>query len=367
MIDDSLQLSMQQFTLAVDAAPTGMILVDGQGRIAMVNRYAARLFGYAREELIGRPIEELVPGRFRAGHPGLRAAYQRQPGFRAMGAGRDLYGLRRDGSEVPVEIGLNPIHTASGDFVLSSVVDISERKRAEGEREQLLSQLRTLNVELEERVRVRTAELAATLREREVLLQEIHHRVKNNLQVISSLINMQTRQLPDEASRAALEECRGRVLAIALIHELLYQSIDFARVPFRNYVATLAHNVFHATGTSGSRVTLELAIDPVSLAVDQAIPCGLILNELITNALKHGFPAERRGRIRVGLRRGHDGRVALSVEDDGVGLPIGFDLACASTLGMQLVRTLAEQLEANVDIGRESGTTIVVRFPIDAP
>jgi len=356
----------EQFRLAIEAAPTGMLMMDRMGRIVLVNAQVEKLFGYPREELLGQRIEMLVPERFRSRHPDFRQAFFGDPKARAMGGGRELHGLRKDSSEVPVEIGLNPLQTPEGDFVLGSVVDITERRRAEGERESLLGQLRSLNSELEERVRDRTAKLSATLTEREVLLQEIHHRVKNNLQVISSLINMQVRQLQDTSSRDALQECQTRVQAIALIHEKLYQSKDYARVPFSEYAKSLAANVLSATGVSPSAIILDLATEDLSLAVDKAIPCGLILNELITNAVKHAFPDDRSGTIRVELRKAADREIVLAVGDNGIGMSAAFDLKSSSSLGLSLVYTLVEQLEGRVEIFRDRGTTFQVSFPMGA-
>jgi len=358
--------SVEQFRLAIEAAPTGMLMMNHEGVIVLVNVQVEKLFGYPREELLGQRIEMLVPERFRARHPDFRKAFFGDPKARAMGGGRELYGLRKDGSEVPIEIGLNPLQTPEGNFVLSSVVDITERKRADHERENLLGQLRTLNADLELRVTERTAELSATLREREVLLQEIHHRVKNNLQVISSLINMQVRQLEDSPSRGALEECQTRVQAIALIHEKLYQSQDYSRVPFSDYARSLVGNVFSATGVSPNTIALKLAMEDLSLGVDKAIPCGLILNELITNALKHAFPKSRLGTLRVELRRDGEHGVLLAVSDDGVGMPDKFDLKDSPSLGLSLVYTLVEQLEGQVEIIREAGTTFRVCFPMES-
>lgn len=485
---------MEQLRLAIEAAPTSMLMVDRQGTIVVVNAQVEQLFGYARDVLVGRPVEMLVPARFRGAHSVLRDGFFRHPQFRAMGGGRDLYGLHRDGSEVPIEIGLNPIHTETGDFVLSSIVDVSdrkraqkalresearlrlaqhvagigtfewnietgmntwtpemeamhgvptgsfagsleawqrlvhpddrakiaayaghileggaaegeaewrvvwpdgtvrwlashwkvfnspagkplhvtginidltERKRAEQERERLVTQLGALNAELEERVRGRTAQLTTALKERDVLLQEVHHRVKNNLQVISSLINMQIRKLVDRASRSGLEECRARVEAIALIHEKLYQSRDYARVPFSDYARSLAGNIFHASGVSPANITLGLDVEPTMLPVDKAIPCGLILNELITNALKHAFPGGRNGSIHVELRQAPGGAVMLVVSDDGIGLAHDVDPRSSTTLGMQLVSTLVEQLDGEIEVVRRDGMAFHVTFPVD--
>jgi PAS domain S-box-containing protein len=355
-------LETEQFRLALEAAPTGMLMVDRAGRISLVNAQAERMFGYSRQELIGQSVDMLVPERFRASHPGHRTRFLHEPTARLMGQGRDLYGLRKDGTEFAVEVGLNPLQSPEGDFVLCSAADITERKRSEQEREQLVAQLHALNVELEERVRSRTTQLLGALKEREILLQEVHHRVKNNLQVITSLINMQLRKLEPSTSRDALEECQMRVHAIALIHEKLYQARDYSKVPFMEYARSLATSIFRTAGISPSSVTLELAIEDVSLAVDKAIPCGLVLNELITNALKHGFPDGRAGTVRVELTQQGEGYVRLAVADDGVGLPDGYEVAKAESLGLQLVCTLAEQLDAPLVVSGEGGAVFQLTF-----
>jgi two-component sensor histidine kinase len=205
-------------------------------------------------------------------------------------------------------------------------------------------------------------EVGASLREKEILLQEVHHRVKNNLQVISSLISLQLRPIRDQVSREALQACQARVQAISLIHTMLYQSKDYANVPFSEYARTLAGNILNTVGTVPGQVVLDLAIGDVALPVDKAIPCGLILNELITNSLKHGFPEGRRGTIRVELRKTDRNQLHLSVADNGVGMPPGINIRQTQSLGMHLVCALAEQLAAELTVAGEQGTSFKFTF-----
>jgi len=231
--------------------------------------------------------------------------------------------------------------------------DVTAQKEAQQEHERLNEQLRA-----------QSAHLQTSLREREVLLQEIHHRVKNNLQVISSLINMQIRKLEAGDNRDALEECRARVQAIALIHEKLYQSQDFSRIPFSEYAKSLASSVFQANRATSANVRLDLAIDELALPVDQAIPCGLILNELIGNALKHGFADGRTGTVKVRFERLPAGDLCLSVSNDGVELPDGFQSEASPSLGLNLVSTLSGQLGGRIEVSRRPGTSFRLKFAL---
>jgi PAS domain S-box-containing protein len=316
-----------------------MVMVGASGQIEMVNAQAELLFGYTRADLLGRSVELLVPARFRSDHPELRRSFYASPQSRPMGAGRDLYALRKDGSEFPVEIGLNPIETDEGMKVLSAIVDISDRKQKE------------------ERIH-------AALREKDILLGEIHHRVKNNLQVVHSLLDLQSSRISDPAAVGMLRESRNRVRSMALIHQILYQSKDFARVDFRNFLDALVPTLVSSYGTAPERITVAVTAAEVLLPIDTAIPCGLVVNELITNALKHAFPEGREGRIGVELAKPAEDQVLLAVGDDGVGIPDEFDPMQAATLGLQLVVLLSEQLGATLTMQRAKPTRIELRFPL---
>lgn len=205
--------------------------------------------------------------------------------------------------------------------------------------------------------------MRASLKEKETLLKEIHHRVKNNLQVIASLLNLQAAHVPDAIAYEMFQESQNRVRSIALFHEKLYQSRDLVRIDVADYLRDLVSSL---TGTFGPRAAqVEIAVEAENVLVDveSAVPCGLIANELITNALKHAFGGGRRGRVVVSFRVGADGECVLGVEDDGVGLPATIDLPSVQSLGLQIVGTLAEQIGGTVGVERTGGTRFRVRFP----
>lgn len=327
------------FRQIVEAAPNAMVMVNMAGRVEMVNAQAERMFGYTRNEILGQSIEMLVPERFRGRHSGLRASLFDNPRTLPMAAGRDFYAVRKDGSEFPVEIGLNPIETEDGPMVLSAIVDISHRK------------------EEEERIRI-------ALKEKDILLGEIHHRVKNNLQIIYSLLDLQSARITDPAALSLLRDSQNRVHSMALIHQTLYGSRDFARVDFALFIDTLLPALIRSYGIDANRISVHVDVEPVRLPIDVAVPCGLVVNELITNVFKHAFRDRDRGEIRVALTRQLGNEALLSVSDDGVGLPDHVDTAQTDTLGLQLVELLAGQIDGTVSIHRSDPTRFSLRFPI---
>jgi PAS domain S-box-containing protein len=224
-----------------------------------------------------------------------------------------------------------------------------------------------LSQELELRVDERTSELRQSLAETSTLLKEVHHRVKNNLQVVCSLLTMQIDCSPDRFSEP-LRDAHSRVLAMSLIHEQIYQSDTLADLNFGDYVMQLVERLFGAYCVDSSRIRLDLSAEAIQLTVDHAIPCGLILNELLSNSLKHAFGDGREGVIRVHLRRTVKGSgaeyVELEVGDNGIGLPADFQLKDSKSLGLQVVHTLIRQLRADLVISRDGGTTFVFSWKL---
>jgi PAS domain S-box-containing protein len=209
-------------------------------------------------------------------------------------------------------------------------------------------------------------EIKAALAEKEVLLKEIHHRVKNNMQVISSLASFQAREVRDAAARAALQDVTHRVRSMAMVHEKLYESPELARIEFGEYARSLLDYLWRAHGSAAAGIRLDLDVQPVRLPVDKAVPCGLLLNELVANALKHAFDGRDDGRVTVQLRGGPDGRVCLCVGDDGAGMPPGLDWRKGGSLGLRLVDMLARQLRADVEVTSRSGTEFTIHFAVKA-
>jgi two-component sensor histidine kinase len=207
------------------------------------------------------------------------------------------------------------------------------------------------------------AQLHASLQEKEALLKEVHHRVKNNLQIISSLLTLQADQVNDPGALELLRESRNRVRSMAQIHETLYRSADLSRADFAAYIESLGSQLFRSYAVDPGRVRWHAEVAPVSLDLDRAIPCGLILNELISNALKHAFPEGRSGEIVVRLYVTPEGMYTLVVSDNGVGLPEGRNARPTGSLGLQLVATLARQLRGRLELERHGGTTFRLTFP----
>jgi PAS domain S-box-containing protein len=205
--------------------------------------------------------------------------------------------------------------------------------------------------------------IKASILEKETLLKEIHHRVKNNLTVISSLLDLQSSCLQDENAREALQNSIERVKTMALIHTQLYQSPDLARINFGQFIRDLIGNIIQSYGRAESPVAINVDADEISLGIDASIPCGLILNELVANALKHAFPEGKEGEINIRMRS-EDKRVSLTVQDNGIGFPESLDVTKLKSLGLELVNLLVGQISGKMEMQVDGGTTWTITFPL---
>lgn len=323
----------------LDYANAPIIVWDPNFRINCYNRAFERLTGRRAAEVLGRELAFLFPPDHRvwALDHVLRAT-----------AGEHL-----EGAEIPIQ------HTDGSVRMLlwnSAVV------RNPGDQRVLatIAQGQDITERLEAEAALRTS-----LEEKTTLLKEVHHRVKNNLQVVMSLLNLQAARVTNPEVLATLQDTRQRVRSMALLHETLYRSDNLARVNLAVYVESLCAPLWRAQGRVSQRVRLDLRVADVSVGLEQAVPCGLLINELVSNALKHAFPDERAGRITVEICRGA-GDLRLTVADNGVGLSPQFDLRRADTLGLQLVFLLAGQLHGTVECQRNDGTAFHVTMPFSS-
>ncbi|MEN9997624.1 MAG: putative sensor histidine kinase pdtaS [Bacteroidota bacterium] len=237
-----------------------------------------------------------------------------------------------------IELFINPIVDIEGQVTEISLVghDITEKKLSE-------------------------KEIVESLKEKEVLLKEIHHRVKNNLQVISSILNLQSSFVKDEKTLEILDESRNRIRSMAIIHENLYRTTNFSSIDFTSYLQNLCTNLISSYHVYSGIVEFKDEMEKIDLVLDQAIPCGLLVNELITNSIKYAFPSKQEGQITVGLEE-KDETIYLRIEDNGIGLPKDFDMMKTDTLGLQLVSTLVEQLDGEIKVRNHQGTKYLITF-----
>jgi len=217
-------------------------------------------------------------------------------------------------------------------------------------------------IEAEKKRKLAEAQIQKDLKEKNVMLQEIHHRVKNNMQIISSLLSLQSQRVTDKKTLESFRICRDRIKAMALIHESLYESQDLAEVDFAGYVKKMAIHLFAAHRALSDRVNLKMDIDNIFLDINKAIPVGLIINELVSNALKHGFPGKKKGRVSIKMKAQDKDSYNLEITDTGVGLPKKYDWKNPTSLGIQLVIDLVKQIDGTLNIRRQKGTRVKIQF-----
>ena len=304
------------------------------GTILSWNSGAEQIYGYSSCEAKGRSISILVP-------PDLLQEEIRI--LEKIVVGEKVHyeteQIRKNSQRIHVSLSLSPINDGAGHVIGVARIarDITQRKRAE-------------------------AQLTASLREKEILLQEIHHRIKNNMQIISSLLNLQSHCIKDSHAREMFRKSQDRLKSMGLIHEMLCQSKEIAKIEYNGYVRNLLPIVCRSHGPASKAVKLEMEVDPIFLSLDIAVPVSLILNEMVSNSLKHAFKGRKTGRIQIHFKHSENGRLLLVVRDDGVGLPNGFSLDSTPSLGLRLVKILTDQLKGNLEFRDEGGTEFRVSF-----
>jgi PAS domain S-box-containing protein len=337
-----LEASHAKYFDLFDLAPIGYLTIGETGIVMEANLAAATLLGVERSRLINKPATRFIVKedqdiyhlhRRRLFETRARQACE----LRMTGKGRGLIWVHLEGST-----------GKGGDnapVCRATLSDITELKRAEGR-------------------------LKSLLKEKELLVKEVHHRVKNNFAIVSSLLSLQSQQIEDESIKNLFMKSRDRIKSMSLVHERLYQSQDLTHINLSDYIRTLADDLLRAYETDRGKPTLAVEADDVAVDVDRVIPCGLVLNELISNALKHGFLPEEAGnsRIEVRLRRIRGNTIELAVKDYGPGLPDDFKIEKTSSLGLKIVSLLVEdQLNGELKIEKNEGTQFRVRFNAGRP
>ncbi len=356
------------YAMTNGATEVAIIVTDPDGIITVFNPGAEQMLLYRADEVVGiatpvlfhtasecRDQSEILSREL--GRPIDGFEVFAEPALWGSPAEREWTYIRKDRSTIWVHLSTSAIRDAEGNLIgfIKVATDITARKVLERE-------LRDYNVLLEKRVEERTEKLQNALAEKTVLLKEVHHRVKNNLAVVASLLGMQAdASMNDDAIRPLLDSQR-RVHSMALIHEHLYGTRDLSRVVFDQYARTLVDELYTAFSTP-ERIKVSLRSEPIELAVNTAIPCGLILSEILSNAFKYAFPDQRPGEIIVAFARDASGCLILTVDDNGIGFPKDLDWSRGETLGLRIVQILSKQLGATLVLHNGSGTHFRLTLP----
>ena len=320
-----------ELTRTFDLTPD-MICVAGQdGYFKRLNPAWTTVLGYSIVELLSAPLMDFI-------HPDDRESTLREITKQSNGNNTDYFENRyrhKDGSYRVLAWQATPVDEKG--LLHAAARDITQQKIAE-------------------------EKIKESLHEKEVLLKEIHHRVKNNLAVISSLLNLQAEKFLDKEVKGAFKDSQMRIRSMALVHEHLYQASDLSNIDFAHYIRSLVNQISRSSFLPAHSIPIEVNAMDVNVDINLAIPCALIINELVTNAVKYAFPEDRSGSIEVQFLLG-DHMFTLSVSDNGVGLPKDFNIETSSSFGMELIRMLSHQLEASLVIESEAGTRVTLTFP----
>lgn len=320
-----------------DSANDAIIITDLEHRVTSWNKSAQRIFGWTENDMLGKDF--LLQAFDQKLQQNIKQIISNViSGGTVTGIETNI--ICKNGIGIDVSMTISPLRDANQNVTgLSGIFrDITERKRAQ-------------------------QQIEASLKEKEVLLKEIHHRVKNNMQIISSLLRLQSGSITDAKYKDMFNESQNRIITMSLIHEKLYQSRDIARIDVGNYLKDLVNGLFLSYDISPGKISSNINVKNVSLGINSAIPCGLVINELISNSLKYAFPNRRPGEVRISLRSIEDEKFELIVADDGVGLPKDLDFRKTESMGMRMITILVEnQLHGEISLNRDKGTEFVIKF-----
>ncbi len=334
--DEALRESERKYHTLAELSPVGIFRTDAEGDCTYINERWQEISGLTLEEALGKGwLQSLHPDdRNRISQEWKQAARERRP-FRSE------YRFRNHNGTTTWVLGQAIIERTNSEGVagyIGTITDITERKHAE-------------------------EQLKESLKEKEILLQEIHHRVKNNMQVISSLLMLQEELSEDEKVIEMLKDSQNRIISMALIHEKLYRSENLSKIDLKEYIDDLVSGLFQSYGISEDKVALNINAENVLLGIDSAIPCGLIINELVSNSLKHAFPEDGSGEINIFIHSTDEDMIELLIDDNGVGIPKDLDFRKTESLGLRIVKVLVEkQLHGGITLNRDKGTEFKIKF-----
>ena len=336
LAEKALRRSEEQFRAVAESAVDTIITTDINGIIVFFNDSLTKIFGYTKGELDGKKLTHLLPNRSKKYYLNILQEFKESGQHEFMGKLVTIMGLKKDGTEFPFEMSLAAWISEEKTYLTSIIRDLTERQRTE-------------------------KQIKKSLQEKEVLINEIHHRVKNNMQIISSLLNLQTHFTSDIETIDILKDTQNRVKSMAMVHEKLYQSSDLTHINFSNYIICLVNHLFYSYGIEESQIKKMIDVEDIDLNIDTAVPCGLIICEIVSNSLKYAFKDGRIGKVTVSLKI-KDEKFYLTISDDGIGFPKKLDFKNTDSLGLKLVNSLTNQIDGEIHLDKTCGTKFKITF-----
>lgn len=324
--------SENRYRKIFESANDGIIIHDTKGKIIDVNQNMFERLGYTKEEMLNMSLGDLVTPEY-SKKIRKRVKQLEEEGVAIF----DSADRRKDGTMMPVEVSARIIVHNGQKVILSIVRDATERKMVE-------------NL------------ILASLKEKEVFLTEIQSRVKDNLQIISSMLSIQSTGIKDKKIKAMFNESQDRIKSMLFIHDRLYRSKNLSRIDFSDFIRSLTNNLFSMQGAKILSIRLKREVENIYLDIQKAIPCGMIIHELVSNSLKHGFPDDREGEVAVRMKINRKGKYELIIKDDGIGFSEKIDIHMTHTIGMQLINRLVKQIDGEIELFGKEGTTFTVTF-----